>query len=1006
MTTLSTQPSSCILVPWDTDFLQHLVQLVLERTGNEPGKALILFPNDRAGRYFIHYLRNLPFAPKPCLVPKILSINETFTALRAEIDTSTVPGQAGLLDQVALLSLCVRTAAATNSKIDERLKVMDDAAFFPWGVRLAKVMDECFLQGLTPMHLSHTDGEVEPFAAALLASLGQLFALYQEALLQHNLTTPGFDAFRTMTLHEQASDKVKLFPLHEHVFIAGFNALSGTEEWLFQTLWQQGAHICLHTDPRLASDPKNAHWSCEQQRQWIEHLKAECVLACAPSGHTPRLHFFSGYDLHSQLAVLQQDMSTVSLATPTNTHGDTAIVLPSSESLLPVLHHLPDRECNISMGYPLEHSQLFQLLHSILELRSLSEHTQQDDDALRVHWRPLLDIVRSPLLRMLSQETVTLRPFLRTMEQLVCQGSRYVHLEHTIAQARALSGHAEAAALFEQVIENTLRAWFFVTTPHAMGCALTALCETLLEYGKDVWKNAPLDAECLFRIMQRVAPLLRNNLLATTALPWMQLKSMLHELLLAERVPFEADPITGLQVLGMLETRLLTFRHVFLVDATDDRLPGVSERSPLLPDSLRTILGLPDNRLRENVVAHTLHALLAGATDVYLYWQEGVQTSAIFDSKKQRSRFIEELIWREELQQKAIYTPGTHPLRAATPIIIPPKRDYQAIERTQAMQAAMQTMLCSSLYPTAIDVYITCPLRFYFQYICRLRPAAEVNEEDDPAAVGTILHNTLKQFYTPHLGKDVARQDLDAAELIHIFEQELKTSAIEAALPPESAAMLRVAGPERLTRYLENQPEKTRILHLEQAFTTPFATHGKTLTLAGVLDRVDMRRQGAVILDYKTGRIKTLSANFWQADFWNQMSQQADNPQAAIFHDPLEDILPMVGKALGSVQLPWYMYVYDKTGEKSVADAAFVELALDGREKGLLHEDTSTMEHANSSMEHEDATKATNLHNHVLSHQIPLLLRFLTGHMLACPEFRPQNGRHCDWCLWKNLCIL
>lgn len=134
--------------------------------------------------------------------------------------------------------------------------------------------------------------------------------------------------------------------------------------------------------------------------------------------------------------------------------------------------------------------------------------------------------------------------------------------------------------------------------------------------------------------MQRVIPALKDNGMADTPLPWPLMQAMLLELVRAERVPFEADPLTGLQVLGMLETRLLRFSRVFLVDVTDDRLPGAPIRSPLLPDSLRALLGLPDTRNREQLAAYTFHRLIAGADEVWLYWQEGVETSGLFERQK------------------------------------------------------------------------------------------------------------------------------------------------------------------------------------------------------------------------------------------------------------------------------------------------------------------------------------------------------------------------------------
>lgn len=157
--------------------------------------------------------------------------------------------------------------------------------------------------------------------------------------------------------------------------------------------------------------------------------------------------------------------------------------------------------------------------------------------------------------------------------------------------------------LLNRILRDTVDTWARVHTLGGLADALSGLCDTLLVYGSgndedgagngkaDIWSRFPIDAECLFRLMQRVIPALKDNGMADTPLPWPLMQAMLLELVRAERVPFEADPLTGLQVLGMLETRLLRFSRVFLVDVTDDRLPGAPIRSPLLPDSLRALLG-------------------------------------------------------------------------------------------------------------------------------------------------------------------------------------------------------------------------------------------------------------------------------------------------------------------------------------------------------------------------------------------------------------------------------
>ena len=506
--------------------------------------------------------------------------------------------------------------------------------------------------------------------------------------------------------------------------------------------------------------------------------------------------------------------------------------------------------------------------------------------------------------------------------------------------------------------------------------------------------------------MQRVIPALKDNGMAGTPLPWPLMQAMLLELVRAERVPFEADPLTGLQVLGMLETRLLRFSRVFLVDVTDDRLPGAPIRSPLLPDSLRALLGLPDTRNREQLAAYTFHRLIAGADEVWLYWQEGVETSGLFDGKKQRSRLVEELIWQEEQARGQRLKPGREPLRTAALDVRPPVRVRKVVPKTPAIRKQIAASLKHPLSATRLDAYLTCPLRYYYERLCAIAPIDGVNEDDDPAAVGVLLHNVLRDFYAPAVGKTVRRDAqsgdpelpfLDEKALRALFRTALDASGLEAALPPESAAMLSVTGPERLGMFLRAQPEQTEVLSLEEEYDAEIRVGGRVRRLTGNLDRVDWREQedpegaldeGAVILDYKTGRIKALRPDIWADDaFWDALDPEKA-AEAASEPDPEHDFLPIMAQRIPTVQLLYYCYLYGQATGKPVLDAAFVALGEDGGERPLF----------GKGMTIEERERALSL--------IPRLIGFILLHMELCPEFRPREGAHCRWCSWRNVCII
>ncbi|MDE5878978.1 MAG: PD-(D/E)XK nuclease family protein, partial [Desulfovibrio sp.] len=490
--------------------------------------------------------------------------------------------------------------------------------------------------------------------------------------------------------------------------------------------------------------------------------------------------------------------------------GSTAVVLTDSALLLPVLHHLPEKDVNVSMGYPLTRSPLFRLVDALFRL---VEGRAEDG---RYYWRSLLHVLRHPYLNMLAVETdegevFPLRDALRRFEALVRTGSRYVDFDARLAEC-CEKLEEPLAALLTECLKTTVGALAEVGTTAELAAWLEGIHGFLLTYGGDVWRRFPLDAEALFRLMRHVAPELARNALAGEAFQQPLLFGIARELLERERIPFEADPLVGVQVLGMLETRLLHFDRVYVVDATDDVLPGNPAQDPLLPDSLRAALGLPDARRRERVAAYTLHRLCASARETHFYWQEGVSHSALFDGKKLRSRFVEGLLWEVEQEEGRLLTPGTGPLRAGACEVRQTPAEPHSLGRTPRLDAAMRAFLAGPLSASRLDTYLQCPLRFVRETLCRLQPRQEVNEGDDPAAVGTCLHAALRALYEPFLGRSVARGDITEARALACFQQAMEAADLRRLLPADACLMLEAAVPVRLREFLRHQPEETHIV--------------------------------------------------------------------------------------------------------------------------------------------------------------------------------------------------
>ncbi len=1029
-----------VLFPWDKPFLEHLQEYICNTCHNSLGASVIIVPHNRPRRYLTELLRQNTSLPRPAMLPRMLTIGEMTALFRAQHVQAFVENTSGnailgrkaaLLDCIHIMYRAVQEVALTlveNTDEDAlalQLAQKDLADFLPWGMRLVSLFEEYMNQRIAVKDILYTEGEVSPMASALLGALGRIHTAYVALLQSEGWSTTGLEAFLAAAFVQDNPTAIPplLMPCAEknaHVFVAGFSTITECEHVLLHALWKQGAHICLHSDPQLAStfggattqaSAASVHFSCEDHVTWLRRWRATCSLHLEPRGHKAKMHFLAGYDVHSQLLHMQEVLQPLTKAQASREHGtdspveSTAVVLGSASLLMPTLHHLPDTDFNVSMGYPLEKSSLFSLIEAVMRLQEGARGGNMEEEASsprRYYWRQVLHCLRHPFIQMLSmpcssgqQGVTSLHSLWGHMEKALRTGHRFVSME---ALMTMVDIHPEvqepARQLFKSVLPCVMQNFVHVRTTHELGTALSTLCQCLLTYGSAFWQRYPLDAESLYRLMQHVIPTLKMAMLAHEDVPQRTLFALCRQLIGAERVPFEAAPMTGLQVLGMLETRLLHFDRVLVIDATDDALPGFSAQDPLLPDPLRQLVGLPALQERERVVAHTLYRLLASAKHVHFFWQEGMQRSALFDGKKSRSRFVDAFLWEEEQQRGYIIENDTPPLFSAPCPAAPMGQEWQHIQVNAQLRQQMTALLQKGISPTKIDTYLRCPQRFVWENIYKLRPLDEVNEGDDPAAVGELLHGVLHQVFRPWIGKEVPAGAISAEHMCQLFEEALAQSTVLQTLPSASLMLLRMAAPVRLQRFLEAQAEQaadTEIVALEEKLVTPLVgLFEQTFHITGQLDRVDTRlrnygddrEEGLVVLDYKTGRLPRVSAKVWQdTHLWEAIglwSHTAENSA---------EVLGLVADAFSSVQLPCYIYMCQQEYGEDVLDAALVDLGHSGKEMYLLG-DKIPMD-----------TRAD-----IVDVRVPQLLTFLLNHMYTAASFPPREGAHCDYCPYGALC--
>ena len=976
--------NSIYVIPWDRDFLSGLTAYIREQFQDRFENLIVVFPHRRPRRYLLDMLGQDPRLAKPCLMPRIFSIDELFTHVAAQLRLGALRPLSEL-DQMGVLHKVTQDLGlGLRGPRNVLPRAMRD--FFPWGLRLAALMEEFFQQNVTAANLDHVQDLVMPAAAALLENLRSIQSAYREALLTSGATTKGFTRW---LVAGEAKSAVELLA-GKRILVCGFHALTGTEEALLRPLWHAGcAEILWHTDPAVADTAKKPHWSCEAHKDWLMLWKARAVcldgeqspppgwrtrsdqfslLPDAPAPEPKRrvqVTFHQGFDLHSQLTALRKE-----LARSSQTAGY-AVVLPDTSMLMPVLHHLPKRDVNVSMGFPLWRSPFFSLLETILSL-------QDTRIPGGYHWREVIALLRHPLLKFLRLgDEMPLRALFHQWEEDIRQGEKYLDPLAWMTPSDAEPG---VLALFRRVIDVCFSAFEDTVTPRAMAEALLKLASLLLdpEHAGGRWEHFLIDAACLARLIDRVIPELHGSAISLEVFPADGIRTMTRELVRRQRVPFEADPLEGFQVLGMLETRLLTFERVFILEATEEVLPGLPGPDPLLPDPLRQSLGLPGARERDLSQAHTFYRLIQGARQVDIFYSSGI-APGVLSAKSLPSRYVEQLKWEEEKRRGKLLKPGQEPLRLITLALGKIRSDPRGIVNTPICRAKLETRLRYRGVPASLlDSFVLCPLAFFYTYLTTLKPLAEIVEDGDPPAFGRIVHEALQEFFHPLLGKRLEQGKLDVGTFMALFSAKLREAPSFRQMPVHSRRMLERIAHRRFTDFAGNSPACTP-LELEKRITAKLDLGDVSYELSGIIDRLDQRDDGIHILDYKTGKPKKPAASFWDdSTLWDVV--ESGDVLAGLA------LLPTLSRELGSIQMPLYLHIFEKASGRCPANGAFVCLKEGGMEYPLFDEEDTD-------------TRAV-----LIQERTPLLAGFILKMMLEIPVFTPQPSRFCDWCTWRQFC--
>ncbi|MCH5335320.1 MAG: PD-(D/E)XK nuclease family protein [Alistipes sp.] len=669
-------------------------------------------------------------------------------------------------------------------------------------------------------------------------TLGDIYTQFREALAAQGIAYGGM-------LHRAAAEKLRdgtgSFAAERTYAIAGFNALSECEKQLFRSLEATGRALFYWDYDSYYRD---------RSEQEAGMFLRDNIRMFPPAGDISHDNMLATKRSMTVVAASSDAvqckypatiLDTLARMAPGGELGkETAIVLTDEELLLPVLHSLPESvgRANVTMGYPLRRTLAYSFVERLIELQS-RQRTRHGKPAF--YHADVTGLLSHPYIA--DSDADTCRRLIADIAD-----NRRIDVD-----AEMLSANELLASIFRPVAGRA-------ELERYLADAVAAAARTP---GQD--DEADRRTEFLAVIAEEIAK--TGNSLAGCGIDISTAvyTSLLRRHLQTLRIPFEGEPLEGVQIMGILETRNLDFKNVIILSMTDDNFPGaVSSRASFIPYNLRAAYALPTHEHHEGVYAYYFYRLIQRAENVWMLYRSHADEK----STGEPSRYIRQLGFESGLKigrtEVGVDIVPAHDSRLEV------AKEGRTLEKLGEFTGPARRMLS----PTAFYRYVACPMRFYLASIARVNVDDELSDDIDSRIFGNILHASMQILYERIRGEHSPGDTLRALLKTDAPEQAVEQAIREMYLKDPDAGREDYTGNltlvrEIILRYIRSSVIPYDAAHddfsvqgLEQQVEIdfPFESAGRSLSvrLAGTSDRIDSLDDGSLrVVDYKTGSMNT-----------------------------------------------------------------------------------------------------------------------------------------------------
>jgi CRISPR/Cas system-associated exonuclease Cas4 (RecB family)/DNA-binding MarR family transcriptional regulator len=837
-----------------TDLIEELVVSTMAVDLDDLSDLLLVFPSKRMGVFYLDLLAkrvNRSFFP-----PAVFTI-DNFIVNLFDKNFSGFRLLENIEATLILYKILQQKKYCTGLYTGE-IKGSNFPDFFPWGLKIFNALESIMIENRDEQNINQKifeqfvelgdyHREYKNFISFLPELIGEFFGVLESK----KLSTRGFIYKKTAQL---AKNKIIRTPEFKELIFAGFNALNHSEESILKfIIANKQATLLIKTDMKAVHTPSSPFYL---QNRTVKSLGLGKIRVLNDDGKqrqpwndfSKRVKFKPANNIETQMFSVYKTLQELVQGRKLEDLVKIGIVLPDPSSLIPFVQGVVSRfdqakdtiPFNITLGYPFHRTPLYQLISSILKVGETTVGS-------KVYVRDYLDLIRHPYVKSsnLYGEGDQLRKGIRYLEDLINNNNLLyfepVQLEEQLAVILKDLNDEDQETILKEL--QNLHLTYLVD----IDLGLKELCTFLKNAIRGIVKEKSYlflkeYVHAAIEALDHLEEFLDQEPESFEYVKFAKSSEFIKYYLSKRKINLEGSPLSGIQVMGMLEFRGLKFEEVLIIDAVEGTLPEALKYDPLLPYDIKNIFNMRTYTDWEKLFSFNFFSLLASSRNSYVFWSEKQQDTG----KKERSRFIERIIYEAEKNDAPIKIEKQN-FKLNMPGAVP-----NIVRKEDTVVGLLRRM---SYSPSSLFTYIKCPLRFYFQKVLKLKERKKIEENPDAGTFGTIIHDVLKAFYLPM----TQGESVDEIEplLSKLVEAEFKKKNFN-----QDSGMIKIRSwlvSERLSKYLhydlQNLNERTiRIEALEYKVEGKLSVPGMSpVKCSGIIDRIEWDGEICRIIDYKTG---------------------------------------------------------------------------------------------------------------------------------------------------------